>query len=141
MPLEDMIDNVKTFFAMEEEEDAIDNLLAHYATIHGGDTSQAKLDVMYAKGASLLSLIQSQTEGNVLKMLDDVLLDEMKISKNLTAWPCESFWTVGEPQDRLSISPIIQRIAKAMSPQCDAPFTSCFVKRDKCEFKGDGACS
>ena len=114
------------------------------------DNALVRLNSMYAEGESLLRLIQINNSKNnknndknsdILKILDAVLLDEMKISKNLTAWPCESFWTVGEPDNRLEISPIIRSISKAMSPNCDAPHTSCFVKRDKCEFNGDGKCS
>eukprot|EP00539_Tryblionella_compressa_P018495 CAMPEP_0178876318 /NCGR_PEP_ID=MMETSP0747-20121128/10230_1 /TAXON_ID=913974 /ORGANISM="Nitzschia punctata, Strain CCMP561" /LENGTH=120 /DNA_ID=CAMNT_0020543865 /DNA_START=121 /DNA_END=486 /DNA_ORIENTATION=- len=106
------------------------------------ENSISQLADMYSKGALLLSIVQSKSqEKDVLRILDDVLLDEMKLSKNLTAWPCESFWTVGEPGNRLQLSPVISRISKAMSPNCSANFTSCFVKRDKCEFNGDGKCS
>lgn len=83
----------------------------------------------------------STNQNDLLRALDQVLLDEMEISKNLTAWPCQSFWTVGEPSTRLELSPIVSRIAKDISPDCTSPFVSCFVKRDKCEAKGDGKCS
>lgn len=72
--------------------------------------------------------------------LNNIVLDELQISKNLSAWPCQSFWTVGEGHTE-EFSPLIQDIAKSMSPDCGAPFTSCFVKRDKCEANGDGACA
>jgi len=118
------------------------------------DNALAALNGMYAEGARLMTLLQmkmlktksskltkqKKATDDILKILDDVLLDEMKLSKNLTAWPCESFWTVGEPGNRLELSPIISSISKAMSPNCTAPFTSCFVKKDKCEAKGDGKC-
>lgn len=77
---------------------------------------------------------------NLFSVLDDVLMEEMTISQNLTNWPCESFWTVGESDDRLKLSPIISRVARAVSPNCTAPYTKCFVKRDKCEASGDGRC-
>ncbi len=140
MPLEDLIEYVKNFLDMEAKEEDIDKVTAYYGTTNDDDNTLSQLDAMYATGASLLSLMQTQTQGSILKILDDVLLDEMILSKNLSAWPCQSFWTVGEPEDRSTISPIIRRIAKSMSPQCDSPFTSCFVNRDKCEFKGDGVC-
>jgi hypothetical protein len=140
MPREELIEYVQDFLVLEGAEDDIDKVTAYYDTTNDDDNTLSQLDAMYATGASLLSLLQIQNAGDIRKMLDEVLLDEMKISKNLTTWPCESFWTVGEPEDRLRISPIIQRIAKAMSPDCDAPFTSCFVNRDKCEFNGDGVC-
>ncbi|KAL3938970.1 MAG: hypothetical protein SGBAC_006228 [Bacillariaceae sp.] len=73
---------------------------------------------------------------------NDVIKDEMKLSKDLTAWPCQSFWTVGEEEaGRLKLSPAISDIAKAMSPDCDSDMNDCFVKRDRCESKGDGECN
>lgn len=140
MPLSDLIESVQDFLVLEGAENDIDKVTTYYKTTTDDDNTLSQLDAMYAKGASLLSLLQTQVQGNVLKILDEVLLDEMKISNNLTAWPCQSFWTVGEAEDRSTISPIIRRIAKAMSPNCDAQFTSCFVNRDKCEFNGDGVC-
>jgi len=69
------------------------------------DNTLVRLNSMYAEGESLLNLIQitdkknnkNYNDNNLLQTLDAVLVDEMKISKNLTSWPCESFWTVGEP--------------------------------------------
>lgn len=107
------------------------------------DNPLTGLNNMLAEGSTLMSLLQvkaSEETTDLLKSLDEVLLDEMKLSKNLTAWPCESFWTVGEPGNRLDLSPIIKNISQAMSPDCGAPFTSCFVKKDKCESRGDGEC-
>ena len=97
---------------------------------------------MRAYGTSILTAVQSTTHGDILQELDSVLSDEMKISKNLSAWPCESFWTVGEiNDDPLKISPRITRVAKALSPDCDDLLISCWVKRDLCEATGDGKCS
>lgn len=103
----------------------------------------AKLETMFAKGALLLSVAQSKTSPgtNILQLLDEVLVEEMRISKNLTAWPCESFWTVGEREAPLELSPMVRRISQDMSPNCTAPLTDCFVQRDKCEYNGDGKCA
>lgn len=75
------------------------------------------------------------------KAFNSVLLNELQISKNLTAWPCQSFWTVGKPPDQLQVSPSISQIAKGMSPNCTSPINTCWVKRDKCEADGDGECA
>ena len=99
------------------------------------------LKAIYTYGSSMLTFIQSLSRYDVLKVLDDVLIEELRISKNLSAWPCESFWTVGEPSSPLHFTPLVARISKALSPNCTAPLTSCFVKRDQCEAAGDGACS
>ncbi|KAL3906490.1 MAG: hypothetical protein SGARI_003985 [Bacillariaceae sp.] len=123
------------------DETVVEAILAEEMKVDN-ENAISKLDHLYAKGAMVLSLLQTKNEGaEILQILDQVLLDEMRISKNLTAWPCESFWTVGEPKNRLETSPILKRISQAMSPNCSAPFTSCFVKRDKCEYADDGKCS
>ena len=102
------------------------------------------IDQIYADSSMILSEIHakaSENDLNIMKQLDEVLLEEFRISKNLTAWPCESFWTVGSNRmNPVELSPTISSIAKSISPDCNAPFTSCFVKKDKCEAKGDGIC-
>ena len=72
----------------------------------------------------------------------------MKQTKNLSTWPCLSFWTVGSDGNGNTnnnnignMSPMIQHLAKQLSPNCDAPFTKCFVARDVCEYHGDGICN
>jgi hypothetical protein len=142
MLLEDLIDMIQEFLGLERDDSVMEKVMDENMKANDDDNAISKLDDMYADGARLLSLVQSKTPGgNMLSMLDGVLMDEMKISKDLTAWPCESFHSVGEPGDRFHMSPIIQHISRAMSPNCTAPFTSCFVKRDTCEYNGDGQCS
>eukprot|EP00978_Attheya_sp_CCMP212_P018668 scaffold51546_cov59-Attheya_sp.AAC.4 len=65
------------------------------------------------------------------------LASEMKESKNLSAWPCRSFWKM-DPQ--LQMGAIPKQAAQAMSPDCSSTFSQCFVKTDKCEEKGDPVC-
>lgn len=153
-----LVENAKDFFGLNSQDNLIHEVIDEYENkivkeIDDDDNVLVRLNDMYSEGESLLNLVQinnadkrnnnfnrSGSNVNILKLLDDVLLDEMMISKNLTAWPCQSFWTVGEREERLKLSPIIQHISKAMSPNCTAPYTSCFVKRDKCESNGDGKC-
>ena len=89
------------------------------------------------------------TVEQLLQELDTVLVNELKQTKNLSTWPCLSFWTVGSSNDNHNgngnngnnqMSPMIQYLAKQLSPNCDAPFTKCFVARDVCEYHGDGIC-
>jgi hypothetical protein len=136
--MDDLIDMIQEFLGIELDEAVVENIVNEDMKRN----FEPKLDEMYANGAQMLSLVQATNPGqNILQILDDVLLDEMRISNNLTAWPCESFWMVGESSGRLQLSPIISFISQAMSPNCTSPFTSCFVKRDKCEYTGDGKCS
>jgi hypothetical protein len=105
------------------------------------DDDQAGLfDAEEKYGTQMLTYIQSVSHVNIDEVLDQVLLEELKKTKNMTVWPCPSFWAAGDESDPLKLSPITRRLARALSPDCDAPFASCFVPRDKCEGKGDGLC-
>jgi hypothetical protein len=75
----------------------------------------------------------------VVKVMDDVLLDELDRSKNFTKWPCLSFW--GADTDP-TLSAVSRRLAQALSPDCEGgdPYANCFVARDRCESRGDAAC-
>lgn len=70
----------------------------------------------------------------VTKALDEIILEELKLSKNFTKWPCPSFWAMD------SMGEIGRRLAKELSPDCDDPYAKCFVARDRCEFVGDAEC-
>ncbi len=141
--LDDLIDKTQVFLGLDGEiildemvdsKDGDDNL-------RPPENLETLFVAMASHGASLLTHAQTSMQRSILKELDEVLLEEMRISKNLTAWPCESFWTVGNmTKDPLELSPIVSRISQSMSPNCTAPFSSCFVKRDKCEAAGDGKC-
>ena len=145
MSLEDLIEQIQAFLGLESE-----NILGEMEEKENGKAEddlvppgnrESLVFAMASYGASMLTHAQISIQRNILKELDNVLLEEMRISKNLTAWPCESFWTVGDPsKDPLDFSPVVRRIAESMSPDCTAAFTSCFVKRDLCEAKGDGPC-
>jgi hypothetical protein len=112
------------------------------------DDDQASLmDAELAYGSQLLTHIQlhgldggrNRTVGRgILDILDHVLLEEFQMTKDLTVWPCPSFWSSndnGEP-----LSELARRLAQKLSPNCDDPYNSCFVPRDQCEFQGDALC-
>jgi hypothetical protein len=89
----------------------------------------------------LLSRIQAVHGVDVRSVLDEVLVDELSRTKNFSAWPCLSFWAVGDEPNVYALSPAVQKIARAVSPDClgDA-MANCWVGRDKCEAHGDGPC-
>ena len=146
--IDDLVVQIKAFMGIDDEDkeenveaDAIQGLVEEEEDMTLPEDITSHFYSMFSYATAMMTYLQSNISGDILKELDDVLLREMKISKNLTAWPCESFWTVGEPPDgTLKLSPIITRIARAISPNCTAPYTSCFVQKDLCEFKGDGQC-
>lgn len=133
------------------------------------DDQSGLMDVELAYESQMLTHVQTLLQSNhsndsnnnekdnvqelLLDLLDRVLLDEFQKSKNMTVWPCPSFWSAAtesfadastptthdNPQNLYS--PLLQRLAQSLSPDCDDPFNTCFVERDKCEFRGDAACA
>jgi hypothetical protein len=139
-PSEDLIEQIQAFLGLNREAlevagDGTDDQAAP------PDDLKVAFTTIQSAGASMLAGVQTVSQDDLMQTLDNVLIEDLRISKNLTAWPCESFWTVGEPSSPLQLSPTTKRIAKALSPNCSDPFVSCFVQRDKCESRGDGKCS
>lgn len=92
--------------------------------------------------SKILTRIQAESHGSikVLEVLDRALRDEMKKTNDMTKWPCESFWTVGEPGHETELSQFATKVARNFSPNCTDPLADCWVARDKCEAAGDGVC-
>jgi len=87
----------------------------------------------------------STSDDAVKKSLQDAFTGEMKLSKDMTAWPCPSFWNgvnsnsdAGDDQMR-----IIRQISTEIVPDCsdDNPFARCTVNRDRCEVRSDSQCA
>jgi len=73
--------------------------------------------------------------------MDHVLSDELKTTKDLSQWPCLSFWRKGtNNKDEKIDDDIHERLAKMMVPKCSEPFVKCSVKFDRCEENGDIPC-
>eukprot|EP00986_Skeletonema_menzelii_P007337 scaffold2854_cov140-Skeletonema_menzelii.AAC.13 len=64
--------------------------------------------------------------------------NEMTKSKDMSSWPCPSFWD-GVDND---YSGAAYKIANEMTPNCkdDDPYARCTVKKDRCEVKKDAMC-
>jgi hypothetical protein len=104
------------------------------------DDPDALYQLHAADGTQILTHVQSLSRVNVLKVLDQVLLDELQRTNNLTIWPCPSFWSAGDGPDPTNMSPLVQCLAQALSPDCEDPYAKCWVERDKCEAAGDARC-
>lgn len=145
LPMKDLVNEIQRFLGLEQI-DITAEVEENHETVADDDLIPPKdleklTNRLSTAGSSILSRAQTQIQDDILRELDDVLVEELRVSKNLSAWPCESFWSVGDPaKDTATLSPIVSRISKAISPNCTAPFISCFVQRDKCEFKGDARC-
>jgi len=63
---------------------------------------------------------------------------EMTKSKDLTSWPCPSFWDGVDNDD----SGAAHKIATEMTPNCrdGDPYARCTVNKDRCEVKKDAMC-
>jgi hypothetical protein len=91
--------------------------------------------------SEVLSRLQKEYGVDVWKVMDAVLVDELNKTKSFSAWPCLSFWAVGDEPNVFDLSPIVQRIARSVSPDClNDALANCWVGRDKCEAHGDGPC-
>ena len=65
-------------------------------------------------------------------LLEHALRDELTATRTLRKWPCQSLWVEGGDD----------QLARALVPNCSAPFTVCSVGRDRCETAATraGAC-
>ena len=61
--------------------------------------------------------------------VSDVLTNELSSTQNLRAWPCRILWV--DMDDAALVE-----AAKALSPNCSRPFTTCSVGRDREEMFG-----
>jgi len=73
---------------------------------------------------------------NDLSMLQAVLQDELDSTNSLKNWPCKSLWDVED----IEKDDILSNTARKLVPDCKAPFTTCTVKKDRCEMNGDVKC-
>mmetsp|Transcript_23212 Transcript_23212/g.30046 ORF Transcript_23212/g.30046 Transcript_23212/m.30046 type:complete len:325 (-) Transcript_23212:2252-3226(-) len=79
---------------------------------------------------SLERAIQSSSTVNA-RALDAQLQGELDISNDLRKWPCGTLWVKKDDERALNR-------AAQMVPNCSAPYSTCSVPRDKCEFNGGG---
>jgi len=81
------------------------------------------------------------------RALENAFQDEMKLSKDLTKWPCPSFWEGIDDVDHGDVETNqdvagLRHLATHMVPNCNDkdPFIRCTVNRDRCEVVGDSKC-
>ncbi|CAB9518718.1 expressed unknown protein [Seminavis robusta] len=125
------------------EQDELDDMMQQMGAMDGGMDDVGMLSSELGFVSKILTRIQaesSQSQLKVLTVLDEVLRDEMWKTKNMTTWPCESFFSVGEANARTELSLFATKIGRGFAPNCSAPFAQCWVDRDKCEAEGDGVC-
>lgn len=75
------------------------------------------------------------TRSNMID-LEQTLQEELDTTNGLKKWPCKSFWDI---QD-IEMDETLRKMASKLSPDCNAPYTTCVVARDKCEMKGNVNC-
>lgn len=65
------------------------------------------------------------------------LREELSSTNTLRKWPCKSLWLTDLGDDH---PPHVAQRARALVPNCSAPFTTCGVQRDLCEQSPGGHC-
>ena len=81
-------------------------------------------------------------------VMERVLVNELRSTKNLSAWPCLSFWDFdnlppgndGGKSPSILVRDASRRTAKELVPDCDSTFVKCTINKDLCEVKGDAIC-
>lgn len=88
--------------------------------------------VQAALAAATAAATELNGRANVAASLEAALAAELKATNTLQAWPCKSLWV--DKRDA-----VLGASAKALAPDCAAPFTTCSVARDKAEAAGNSA--
>ncbi|KAL7580944.1 hypothetical protein ACA910_005761 [Epithemia clementina (nom. ined.)] len=89
------------------------------------------------------AVAENINDDKMYQELSQVLQQELESTKNLSVWPCPSFWSSASSSSSSSASSLSSmgtRLARALAPNCTDPLATCFVLRDKCEAKGDAEC-
>ncbi len=93
----------------------------------------------HAQGHATSHLVDTiHSKPNLLEEYQNILQDELDSTNNLKKWPCPSFHLLEEKQ--VAEGSLSSKLGKVLSPECDTPYTTCFVNKDKCEHRGDGLC-
>ena len=142
--LEDLMDEpyeeefkVKEFLGLKDPQQDLNQHLLSERHIDEDEMVES-LDQIVMDAERLLRGLHPDPE-QLEKLLDGVIDEEMSMTNGLKDWPCLSFWAVGDNKSP-DITAVSKTTAASLSPNCDAPYTKCFVKRDRCEFKGDAVC-
>lgn len=76
------------------------------------------------------------------EIFSEIIKEEFKKTRSLTAWPCLSFWSAADESPKpTELSLVTSQLASKMSPNCKADFTKCTVEKDRCEERGDPFCN
>ena len=117
-----------------------DHLLAKLH-VDEDEMTESLAQIIHHAEALLLQIENMEKIPNKMEgVVDKVVDEELMLTKNLKDWPCLAFWNAGDQQNPTELNAIGKHNAQAFSPNCDGEFTSCFVKRDKCEAVGDAIC-
>lgn len=128
-------DTTNTVFSSEYKEDSSFGILLQR-------TSAILEQIEFAKSSP--SMISKE---GFQRALENAFHDEMKLSKDLTKWPCPSFWEGIDDVDHGDVErnqdvAVLRHLATQMLPNCNDkdPFIRCTVNRDRCEVAGDSKC-
>ncbi|KAL7468795.1 hypothetical protein ACHAXS_009020 [Conticribra weissflogii] len=128
-------DTTKGIISSEYNEDSSFELLLKRTSAILGNIGSNK------SSSSMISNVGFQTA------LENAFKEEMVLSKDLTKWPCPSFWEGiddlddGDGESNQDVT-VLRRLATQMVPNCQDgdPFVRCTVNRDRCEVAGNANC-
>ena len=139
--------SLRQFLTPHDDDNNNNNYNAGDDNVHPAVLDDDQFEILegeMAYGTQILTHVQATSpHQNVLAVLDRVLMQELEATHHFSKWPCPSFWA-GPPDasdtTTTILSPLVQRLARALSPDCDDPYNTCFVQRDQCEYQGQADC-
>jgi hypothetical protein len=141
--------NVNVTYSLDHMVDVVEKVIVNPNRHVGGGTLD-HLDRMDKVKSYLMEVLPSLIDTDpkrrtlswllkkpdMMDALQNTLQEELDTTNGLKKWPCQSFWDIHgiDMDDRL------RKMASKLSPDCDAPFTTCVVARDRCEMNGHATC-
>ena len=145
--LEDLVEdpweveyNIRVFLnLLQDHEKTLQDHLEQEKHIDEDELAGSMDEIVHRSTLLLMRLDQLHRRDNnkpnpkIEDMMDAIVNDELRTTKNLEAWPCKSFWEFDD-----SITEVSKRTAARLSPNCTS--CHCWVPRDLCEVQGDAKC-
>lgn len=141
--LEDLLEDpweeeyqVRVFLNLIDEEKNLQDHLLQEKHIDEDELAGSMDEIVHRSTLLLMRLDQMNHHGDKIEdLMDAIINEELKTTKNLAAWPCKSFWELD------GITEISKRTAKLFAPNCTSSTSNCWVPRDLCEAQGDAKCT
>jgi hypothetical protein len=145
--LEDLVEdpweveyNIRVFLnLLQDEKKTLQDHLEQEKHVDEDELAGSMDEIVHRSTLLLLRLDQLNRQENksspkMEDMMDAIVNNELKTTKNLEAWPCKSFWEFDD-----IVTEVSKRTASILAPNCTSG--NCWVPRDLCEVQGDAKCA